>query len=246
MAQSPIAVTAGILSIASAAFIFFICILILFRYIKRKKINTLYLAISILFWGLGCIFASNIYLLAETNLTWVIWCQKLVYVCVFLGIMFTYQFSQGIFLQNKKMIMLIYWAIGLIVIILTLALPSVEIGVFPDGSNYPLLTIKIAFSILVVVYLLPTIISVIVKALQTANKIEDRGYKFGFRVISVGQFMIIFTFIVDTIATIVIDNIQLYSVMLYLTWIFPLIGVVCYYIGWILPNWVKKIMKIDV
>lgn len=246
MVQSPIALTAGILSIASAAFIFLICLLILTRYIKRKKINTLYLAISIFFWGLSCIFASNIYLLAESNLTWVIWCQKFVYVCVFLGTMFTYQFAQGIFLQNKKIIMLIYWAIGLIVIILTLALDSVEFGVFPDGSDYPLLTIKLAFSILVVVYILPTIISLIVKALQSANRIEDKGYKFGFRVISVGQFMIILTFIVDTIASIVINNVQLYSAMLYLTWIFPLIGVGCYYIGWILPNWVKKIMKLDV
>ncbi len=244
MAQSPIALTAGILSIASAAFILIIFFLILARFIKRKKINTLYLAISILFWGLGCIFASNIYLLAESNFAWVIWCQKLVYVCVFLGIMFTYQFSQGIFLHSKKIIIIIYWIVGLVIIILTLALNSVDIGVFPDGSNYPLLTIKLAFSILVVVFLLPTIISLIVKALQTANKINERGYKFGFRVISVGQFMIIFTFIVDAIATLVIDNIQVYSTMLYLTWIFPLIGVVCYYIGWILPNWVKKIMKI--
>ena len=246
MVQSPIALTAGILSIASAVFIFFICFLILIRYIKRKKINTLYLALSIFFWGLACIFASNIYLLAETHLTWVIWCQKLVYVCVFLGIMFTYQFSQGIFLHNKKWMMLIYWALGIIVIVLTLALDSVEFSVFPDGSNYPLLTIKLAFSILVVVYILPTIISIIIKALQSASRIEDKGPKFGFRVISAGQFMIIFTFIVDTLATILIENVQLYSAMLYLTWIFPLIGVIFYYIGWILPTWVKKIMKIDV
>lgn len=159
--------------------------------------------------------------------------------------MFTYQFSQGIFLFNKKFINIIYWSIGLIIIILTLALDSVEFSVFPDGSNYPLLTIKLAFSILVVVYILPTIFSIIFKALQAANTTTEKGYKFGFRVISVGQIMIIFTFIADTIATIVINNVQLYAAMLYLTWIFPLIGVVCYYIGWILPKWVKKIMKID-
>jgi hypothetical protein len=245
MVQSPIALTAGILSIASAAFIFCIFLLILLKYFKRKKINTLYLAVSVLFWGLGCIFASNIYLLAEINENWVIWCQKLVYVCVFFGTMFTYQFSQGIFLFSKKFINIIYWGIGLIIIVLTLALDSVEFSVFPDGSNYPLLTIKLAFSILVVVYILPTIFSIIVKALQGANTTTEKGYKFGFRVISVGQIMIIFTFIADTIATIVITNVQLYAAMLYLTWIFPLFGVVCYYIGWILPNWVKKLMKID-
>jgi hypothetical protein len=159
--------------------------------------------------------------------------------------MFTYQFSQDIFLFNKKYVIYIYWIAGMIVIILTLVLDSVDIGEFPDGSDYPLLTIKLAFSLLVVVYILPTIISIIIKALYASKTMEEKGYKFGFRVISIGQFMIIATFIVDTVATLVINNIAVYSAMLYLTWIFPLFGVICYYIGWIMPNWFKKMMKIN-
>jgi len=203
------------------------------------------LAISIVCWALTSIFAANIYFFSEDSLTWVIWCQKLVYVGVFLGTMFTFQFSQEIFFTLEKKKIQAYWLIGVVVIVLTLILDSVEIGVFPDGSGYPLLTISLEFSIAVVLFIIPTVLGIFYKALKTASKIDDKVYKLGFRVIAIGQLMIFATFITDTLATLVTDNIGLYAWMLYLTWIFPLIGILCYYVGWIMPNWLRKLFKIE-
>ena len=240
MGNSSIATTAGVMSLIGALITLLILFLLIQRYFIKKKKNTLFLVGSIVSWLATFIFATNIYFFSEENLSWVILCQKLVYVGVFLGTMFTFQFSQEIFFTIKKKWIFLYWGIGLIVIILTLILDSVEISVFPDGSNYPLLTISFEFSIMVVLYILPTLVSICYYALQTAKKVEDKAYRLGFKIIAFGQIMIFATFIADTVASLFTATLILYALMLYLTWIFPLFAVVCYYLGWIMPSWFRK------
>lgn len=244
MLLSIIATIAGYMSLISAFFMFLLIIPIIKRYLDRKKINTLYLVFSIFSWLIATVSAGIIYFFADTHLNLSIWAQKIVYSGVFLGCMFLFQFSQGIFLFNQKKIIHLYWVIGTIIILLTLLLNSVEIGQFPDDSNHPLLTIKLLYSILVVIFLIPTIISIFVKALQTASKVDDMAYKFGFRVIAIGQIMVILTFLIDTIASLVVNNPNLYSWMLYLTWIFPLLACIFYYLGWIMPRWLKELFNL--
>lgn len=240
MAQSSIATIAGIMSIFSTVVAFAILLPILNRAIQRKKKSTLYLAFSISSWILTFIFAANIYFLSERNLDWVIWCQKFVYVGVFLGCMFSFQFSQEVFFRFKKSVIIIYWVIGLSIILLTLVLDSVDVAVFPDGSDYPLLTIKFTFSILVVIYILPTLVIIFQQSLKTAKKIDEKAFQVGFRIIAFGQIMILFTFIADTLASLVMAVVNLYAILLYLTWIFPLITILCYYVGWIMPSWFRN------
>ncbi|MHA1672693.1 MAG: hypothetical protein ACTSYI_03615 [Promethearchaeota archaeon] len=245
MGQSSIATTAGIMSLFATFVAFLILIPVFQRYLTRKKKNTLFLAGSIMSWLATFIFATNIYFFSEANLDWVILCQKLVYVGVFLGTMFTFQFSQEIFFNLQKKWIFLYWGLGLVVIFLTLVLDSVEIAVFPDGSNYPLLTISLAFSIMVVIYILPTLFGIFYYALQTAKKIDDKSYRMGFKIIALSQIMIFATFIADTLASLMTTMVNLYALLLYLTWIFPLIAVVCYYLGWIMPNWFRKRYNLD-
>jgi hypothetical protein len=245
MSQSNIAIVAGILSSFATLVALIILLLLSRKYLQRKTKNTLYLTLSVFSWILAFVFATNIYFLSEINLEWVIWCQKLVYIGVFLGIMFSFQFSQGIFINLKKNFITLYWIVGSIIILLTLILDSVEISTFLDGSDYPLLTISLLFSILVVVFIIPTVFSIIYFALQLAKKTQVREYKVGFRIIVAGQFMIFATFIADTLASVFAAQITLYAILLYLTWIFPIIAVVCYYLGWIMPSWFVKWLKIE-
>jgi hypothetical protein len=124
------------------------------------------------------------------------------------------------------------------------ATDSVVIDTFPDGSGYPLLTITVGFSVLVVLYLVPTLIGIFVMAITVSRKVEERIYKFGFRLIAGGQLMILCTFIVDTLASLFMDQIAVYTLFLVLTWVFPLVAAILYYLGWIMPEWFKsKISK---
>ncbi|UYP45509.1 hypothetical protein NEF87_001794 [Candidatus Lokiarchaeum ossiferum] len=245
MAQSSIAIIAGCLSSVATIITIFIFTLILQKYFTRKKKNTLYLACSVLCWDLAFLAATIIYFFSEINLEMVIWCQKIVYCGVFLGIMFSFQFSQEIFFSLKKNVIYFYWIIGVIIILFTLILNSVNVAEFMDGSGYPLLTISLAFSILVVIFILPTILGIIISSLKIASRTEVGEFSLGFRIIALGQSMILLTFVADTLASIFIAQINVYALLLYLTWIFPMIAIICYYLGWIMPNWFKKWLNVQ-
>lgn len=240
MALSSVAITAGIMSIICGIFMLLISSLIFKRLLERKQRSTLYLGLSTTSFAIASFAVVICYFFAETNLNWAIFAQKLVYVCVLAGCMMTFLFAHQIFFEKTKKIWIyMYILIGIIATIVLFATDSVVIETFPDGSGYPLLTIAVGFSVLVVLYLVPTIIGIFVMAIAVSRKVEEKIYKIGFRLIAGGQLMILCTFIVDTLASLFMDMITVYTIFLVLTWVFPLIAAIFYYLGWIMPVWFK-------
>lgn len=240
MAQSNIATTAGILSLIVGVFMFLIAIQLMRRYFERKKQSTLYLSLSIIGW-LGAIWSVTlIYFTSGSNLEYAIFNQKVVYVSVFFGTILTYLFASEIFFQPTKQMKIAYISVGVIMAILIFAIDSVSVGEFPDGTGYPLLNIKLPFIILLIVYIIPTTIGIFWLAWKTSRKVEERQYQIGFKVIAIAEIFLVLTFVSDTLQGIFIDNITLYATFLYLTWVFPLLAGICYYIGYIMPGWFMK------
>lgn len=241
MVLSSIAITAGVMSIISGGIMLLISGLIFKRYLERKQRSTLYLGLSCASFGLGSFSAAIIYLLAETDLVLAIFSQKLVYALVFGAVMLTFLFAQQIFFEKaKKIWIIVYLFVGILVVIILFAIDSVVIDTFKDGSGYPLLTIHMGFSIVVILYLVPTIIGIFVTALIVSRKMEEKIYKFGFRLIALSQLMILLTFIADTLASVFIDMNLVYTIFLVLTWVFPLFAAILYYLGWVMPPWFKN------
>lgn len=243
MSTSTIALTAGYLSIIVAISIFVISIGIMKKYLERKKMATILLFFSIITWLVASLAVSIIYFLSEQNINLAMTMQKLVYSCVFIGTIFTYLFFTQIFFRHKNIIKIGYVIVGLIAILIVFIGDSVSVGVFPDGSGYPLLNIKIEYISLVVIYILPTTIWLFLIAWRTAKLIPEKEYQIGYRVIAFGQVFILLTFVSDTLQGIFTDTVGLYALFLYLTWIFPLLAMICYYIGYIMPGWFIKSFK---
>jgi hypothetical protein len=243
MAQSSIAMTAGFMSLAVGLFIALIAVAMFIKYVERKKNSTMYLAISILIWFIAAWSVCIIYFFSGNNLPLAIICQKVVYIMTFFGTMFTFLFATEIFFKIKRIWKILYLLAGLIMILFIIFMDSVAVTEFPDHTGYPLLNIKLPFVILLVIYIVPTTIGIFYLALRTSRKIEERQYRIGFRVIALGEFMIFLTFISDTLQGIFIENIILYALFLYLTWVFPLAGCVFYYLGYIMPGWFMKWFK---
>jgi len=241
MALSSVAVTAGIMSTISGILILLISSLIFKRLLERKQHSTLFLGLSTTCFAIASFACTIIYFMAEKDLNLAIFCQKLVYASIFTACILTFLFAHYIFFEKaKKKWIYIYLIIGIIVTIVLFATDSVVIETFPDGSGYPLLTIAFGFSLVVVLYLFPTIIGIFVTAMVVSRKVEERVYKFGFRLIAGGQLMILCTFVVDTLASLFMDQIMLYTLFLVLTWVFPLFAAIMYYLGWCMPDWFKN------
>jgi hypothetical protein len=180
-------------------------------------------------------------LLAGWNLDLAIWSQKFVYAFVFAGTTFTLYFAYEIFYENARKIFLrIYTITGIAIIAVMFILDSVDIQGFPDEMTYPLLTIAMEYSVIVVIFIIPVVLGILVVTLKMLARTTDKISRTGLKLIAGGQFCILLTFVADTLASAFLSDVTLYPVFLYATWMFPLVGVFMYYLGWIMPEWLKK------
>jgi len=218
MAQSTIATIAGILSSAIGCLILIVCLLFVVRYKRRKARSILYLALSTFSWLGATWSATVIYLLAGWNLQVAIISQKLVYSFVFTGTICTLFFARDIFYEKaRKTFFQAYMIIGVVIITIMLVLDSVDIQGFPDEPSYPLLTIAIEYSLILVVFIIPVVLGILIVALRLRARTSDNMSRAGLELIAGGQFSILLTFVVDTLATFFIGDIILYQVFLYAT-----------------------------
>ena len=234
---SPIALTAGYLSLIAGICGILLIIGILKKYIERKKKPTLLLLLSIMSYMITCFAASVIYFQAGTNLELAIIAQKIVYAGVFFGVMFMFFFASMVFFKPNKIFITIYSITGFILILVLFLTDSVVITEFPDDSGYPLLNINLTFVIITVVYIFPTVLSVLVVTIRTAWRIEEKEYRIGFWIIALGQIGMILVFVMDVLQGASTGNLELYALFLNLTWILTFASMVCYYLGWIMPKW---------
>lgn len=240
MAISQIALIAGFLALLAGIIILIIGIRLFILYKEKRSIPGLFLCLSVFSWVGAAFSVMEIYFFAGENLDISIIFQKLVYLFVFLATMLTFLFGSKIFFTMKKPFMIGYLIIGITAIIVILVTDSVDVNSFPDGSGHPLLSLSVDYGFLMVLYILPTTLSIAIVALRLSKKVEDIAYKQGFKIIAYGQLMLILTFVVDTLASLFLDKIGLYSLFLYLTWIFPIFAAICYDTGWRIPQKASK------
>ncbi|MBN2154010.1 MAG: hypothetical protein JW839_21310 [Candidatus Lokiarchaeota archaeon] len=244
MPTSTIASIAGIVSLITGVLILAVCAMFLLRYAKRKAKSVLYLSLSTVSWLGATWSATVIYLLAGLNLDLAMAFQKFVYAFVFAGTTFTLYFAYEIFYEKaRKLFLNAYTIASISIVAVMLALDSVDVGGFPDDTSYPLLTIAIEYSLIVVVFIIPVVLGILVIALRMRARSSDKVSRAGLGLIAGGQISILLTFVVDTIASLLVEDEALYPAFLYATWLFPLAGVVMYYLGWIMPEWLKTMIS---
>ncbi len=242
MATSNIAMIAGILSLLIGVFMLVVCFMFIARYSKRKAKSIMFLTLSTFSWLGGTWSATVIYLVTGMNLNVAIAAQKLVYAFVFAGTIFTLYFAYEIFYEKaKKTFLQLYTIVGVAIIAIMLATDSVDQqGFFPDEPTYPLMTIGFEYSIILIIFIIPVVLGIFAIALKMRARTTDKVAKAGLGFIAGGQICILFTFVADTLGTVFVTDVALYPVFLYATWMFPLIAIILYYLGWIMPDWLKK------
>ena len=246
MAISEIAIHVGIYSFLVGVAVLFCGLLVLHRYLERKQKATLYLMFSLFSWVGSAWSASFIYITARDNVTLATYVQVFMYACVFSATIFTYMFARKVIFKAKTTFYIYYTIAGIIAILILAFAPSSEAVNFPDSTDHPAIVLKFEYSLILMVYLIPTIFKITYEAFKVSKRMEEMVYKVGFRMIGTGQLIILVLFVFDTIAGFNFDNPEVYALSLYMQWTCGLLASVFYYLGWILPNWFKKLFKIEV
>ncbi len=239
-------VSATIMSLIAGILILIIAIQIILKWKAKRQNATLFLFFSILSYVGGCWSAMGIYSLAGSDLSTAIILQKMTYSFVLAAGIMMFLFGTQVFFHFKKNLFpYLYVLIGFVFIILVLSLDSVEwkYNLPGYGTDYPLLSIKIEYSIFLVIYLVPVLVGIAVLALRASKKLEDRVYAIGYRFIALGNLLIFSTFIIDAISTASQGDFIAYAVTLNFTWIVPIIAAFCSYLGWTLPEWFRSIFE---
>lgn len=242
---STIAYTAGILSFTAGCIIFFIFVMIFIKYRLNKQRATLFLAISVLTWTLTSWFASGVYFLAYDyeNIAHIL--QNFMYSSVFLGSMGIFFFAANVFFKSKKSWNLIYVLIGIIFILIISLTNSSDPIPFPDTTEldpHYAFILKTEYSILLVIYLLPTFFGTCFISFRTGIR-ADGTNKVRFYMLGIGLVSVVGVFVCDTIAGLFLEDPMFYAIFLYAQWIFAIISAFTMYLGWIMPGWFKKLVK---
>lgn len=237
MVMSMIALSAGIISGLIGILMIWISIRLLIQYFRKRNIAGLYLTLSVIAYTMTIWSAFITYMFGEMNRNTVFLFQEFIYAFAFLGTIFSFLFASKIFFEAKNVYKIIYLLIGIAAVLLFLLTPGSiinDVSVFPDSLSYPEFTIKTVYSIVLVVFIFPTSIGIFWVAWKVSNKLESAKDKKRFRLIAIGQLMILFAFIIDTLSSVFYTNLFLYALFLNLTWVPPAIAAICYDLGWII------------
>lgn len=236
MGISNIALAAGMISGCMGILTLIVGIRLYHLYLKKKRIEGLYLCLSVFSYLFTILSATIVYLGAGISISLAVVFQKGIYVGVFLSMMFTFLLGSKIFFTPKKILAQIYFIVGIIAVLIIVIFDSSEISVFPDGSGYPLLILKIEYGILLVGYIIPTVLGISIIGLKVSKKTEDPVFKKSFLYISYGILTVLLTFVFDQISSSFKTHLFVYSLFLYLTWVPPVFGVILYDRGYTLPD----------
>jgi len=227
---------------------FFFLMLILQRFIARKKKEILYLFISIL--GLiGSMIIESLFFfdnpgdspsltLVETYTIW----AKILFSCLFIAAIFSILFIVKVFFLpkgNGLLLFYVYILIGVCAIIYILFFNSVEIiFVYLDDYNIADYRPILMIGILLPVYIFPVFLIGTIKVFKSSRRIEDPLYKQGYRTIGMGQLWIALIFILRFLFP--ATNAYTYAFKHIMATIFEFLGILYYYLGWIMPDWYKR------
>ncbi len=143
--------------------------------------------------------------------------------------------------NNKKAIPFII--VGIIIAIL-LFLPNNYYGVDPGPNDPP--SIRAYTQGVYFIYNLIIYIIVAIFAFREAIRIEERVYKIGFECIAFAQLsniIIFLSFLCDAIILLFNPASPGYSIFVVIAWIFAVVSSILVYLGFILPDWFKKLIQ---
>ncbi len=237
MVLTSIGIFAAIISFIAGLLIFIVNIRVWGKYKEKHQKPTLYLYLAIWGWITASWGATVVYISAGFVPSVAELFQKVLYAGVFFSTIFMFRFAAEVFFHIKKMWMWIYITLGIVIVALLVSISKSTIE-YLDG--YPILLLEEIFSGILVAYLFPTFFGIFIMARRAGRKIDDPIYQVGYTFIGLGQLVAVATFIIDSVATIVIKDPILYPIFLALTWVFPIFGAILYYLGWILPDGLRK------
>jgi hypothetical protein len=154
-------------------------------------------------------------------------------------------FTIWIFLDKKYKKIIPFFIVGIIIGAL-LFLPTNYWGVDPQVTD-PTST-RIIIMGLFLLYNVIVYIFLAFYAFRESRRTEDKVYRAGFRVIAMGQIanIIVFVFfLLDSILILFNPGSPGYSIFIGLAWITAIIASFLFYLGFILPNWFRKIINSD-
>ncbi len=232
--------SAGIMSLLGGFLMYFAVNRVIWaRYKEKQQKATFYLYCAI--WGLIITTwsASVVYFTAGFAPFVAFFFQKCIYGFIFIATICMFFFAREIFFTVKKQWVWVYAAIGIACIAVLASLNLSDI-MYVEPEHYPVYILKTEFGFVLVAYIVPTLLGIFLAARRASKRIDDVLYQVGYSYIAWGQILFLFTMVVDTIASVVIDQQVTYGVTLVMEWILLLFGVWFYYMGWILPESLRK------
>ncbi len=241
MVLTNLGIFAGIISFIAGFLIMWVDLKVLGKYKEKKQKPTLYLFFAILGWVIASWDATVVYISAGYMVDVAQVFQRIMYAGVFMGTIFMFRFAAEIFFHVKKLWVWVYIGIGIGLIVVLAIFNLSEVY---DLDGYSILLLNLIFSLVLVAYLFPTFLGIFILARRASKKIDDPIYQVGYMFIAFGNLIPIATFIIDALATEMITDAVLYPLFLALTWVFPLFGAIMYYLGWILPDGLRKRIEV--
>ncbi|TFF96187.1 MAG: hypothetical protein EU547_06715 [Promethearchaeota archaeon] len=247
--------SALIFELTTSILVLIIALLIFKKWRERKTKATLFLSIALFSISIAALFAFSG--LFGWLISWVLngfsetysplyyqFSLPLGYLFVIPYDLFLALFTIWIFL-DKKYKKIIPFLIAGIIIGALLFLPTNYWGVDPEATTDPTST-RIIIMGLFLLYNVVVYIFLAFYAFRESRKTEDKVYRTGFRVIALGQIanIIVFVFfLLDSILILFNPGSPGYSIFIDLAWITAIIASFLFYLGFILPNWFRKIIK---
>ena len=242
-----------IIELIVAVIVFSIGIMIFRRWRDRRTKPTLYLSLAMFSVGSAVFLAFlNLFI---WFINWIIagmvpiyntrpseLCVPVAYSCIIPYVIFMFLFTIHIFSdKNEKKVIPVMIA-GAIIIV-TFFLPQNYWGLAPEAGDPP----KIQAIVLGIYLIYNLIIYGILfnYAYKEAKRSEEKVTRRGFQIIALGQLanMCVFIFfLIDSLYSTFNPAHVGYTIFIYLAWSSALVGAICFYLGYILPDWFRKII----
>ncbi|MHA1301246.1 MAG: hypothetical protein ACTSO9_17630 [Candidatus Helarchaeota archaeon] len=252
MANTQVVMFAFFYELFGGAFLIIISLFALKRYLERRRNATLFLSCAILSLGAAILISSFGRLAALMTgvnpliyhgyqyipFVWI----ALALVCNIIGDIFFLLFTNDVFYNsNKKFTVFILLTGSILAFLLLLLVPTPPLDPINSEPNINYINLFQMIWLLHAIYTFFTGGLVTVSAFRMAQKDRPLVEKRGLQLIGITGICLAITnimFVID-------ENITVYfggdfSIFYYLAWIFAHVGVVFSYLGFILPNWLRK------
>jgi len=241
LSRNNVPILAPIVETIVAIFMFLLVFSVWKRYLKRKKEATAHLAICFTSYATGMLLTAigkwlQFGLDIDPEVTsYADFFILLAYTFTALSNVFLFAFTNGIFLNNKIKYLIPITILNSISIGLFIPRISIKQGSY---ANAFLIVLYHAFNSIIIMVIL------IWLSLKERKKTKEIIPRTGFLLISLYGFFILLLFLSFGIDLAIVSTTgKGYSLFYYLSWFFALVGLVSGYLGYIMPDWFRKVIR---